>query len=512
MEKTTQTEKWPLFRLVIPIFSEINIFSNVAKKTTGLGAVMVATAADKLWGWRVEVIDENNYRKGPRDQNGRPDHAALQKENPAAVVGFFASLTSTIERVWELAKFYQQQEVVTLAGGWHVNHDGEESLRNGIDVVVHGDGELTIREILDALRLDKPLADIKGLSYLQDGNIVKTLSKEDELCSLDDLPFPNFNLLKYSKVKVYPIGRIRGCSRNCEFCSINRKPNWASAQYLFEEVNWLVETRGAHDFFIVDDRLEEDREGTLSFLRKIAAKYGRGLKFTVQIRLEAAKDQELLEAMKQAGVRVVCIGFESCIDEDLKTMQKGYLSKDMVEWTKIYHGYGFLIHAMLIFGYPPKEKNVHYITIEERVKQLKRFIRQCHLDTIQILKPIPLVGSQLHERLKKEGRLFPPEIVPLSQYDGNYVCFQPDNMTVRELQEIPTQIMRWFYNPASFVRIPLKTLAFPFDYLIRGWHSWYRGWRNDLIKYGGHILLKRWQSRFKKKKFVERLESYKSLT
>jgi len=168
------------------------------------------------------------------------------------------------------------------------------------------------------------------------------------------LPYTDFGLVRFSKIKIYQIGRIRGCSRNCEFCSVKGKPRWASDQFLFDQVQWLVETRKAREFFIVDDRLEEDREGSLSFFNKIAKKYGRSLDFTVQARLEAGKDQEFLVAMKKAGVRVVCIGYESPIDEELQAMQKGYSSKDMLEWTKLYHSFGFLIHAMFIWGYPAK--------------------------------------------------------------------------------------------------------------------------------------------------------------
>jgi len=112
MIKMIDKNDWPLFRMVIPAFPEINIFTRQARKTTALGAIIVATAANKLWGWRVEVIDENNYRKGPRDSNELPDHAVLQREHPATVVGFYCGLTSTIERVWELPEFYHQQKSI----------------------------------------------------------------------------------------------------------------------------------------------------------------------------------------------------------------------------------------------------------------------------------------------------------------------------------------------------------------------------------------------------------------
>jgi radical SAM superfamily enzyme YgiQ (UPF0313 family) len=312
-------------------------------------------------------------------------------------------------------------------------------------------------------------------------------------------------LLRYGRVKIYPIGRIRGCSRCCEFCSVRGKPHWATSQYLFEEVKWLVETRRARTFFISDDRLEEDRFGTLDFFELIAKKYGSGLNFTVQVRLEAAKDGSLLTAMKNAGVRAVCIGYESPIDEELIAMRKGYLAKDMVKWTKIYHSFGFFVHGMFIFGYPLKGVAAS-ITAQERFRRFKKFIRQCRLDTIQVLRPIPLIGTELRVRLEQEGRLFPLEIVPWSKYDGSYVCYQPDNMTIRELQELPMKLMQWRYHLLSFIMIPLRTLIFPVDYLIRGWRRWYRDWRNEVIRYGGYLLTQKWLKRYERQKFLKNLE------
>ena len=507
MEKRKTDRKWLLFRIIIPAFKEINIFTRTAKTTTALGPIMVATVADKLWGWRVEVIDENNYRKGPRDKEGLPDHKILQNENPATVVGLFCGLSSTMERIWQIAEFYRQQGVVTVAGGWHVHYQPEESLLKGIDIVVHGDGESIIQQLLRAIERKESFSNVPGVSFLENGQVKIIPPKRLATPDLNNLPFPNFNLLKYAKLKLYPIGRIRGCSKCCEFCSIRGKPNWASGEHLFETVKWLVETRRARQFFIVDDRLEEDRNGTLDFFALISEKYGRALEFTVQIRLEAAKDALLLAAMKKAGVKVVCIGYESCLNEELLGMRKGYLSSDMIRWTKIFHNSGFFIHGMFIFGYPLRGK-IAVISAEERMKRLKRFIRQCQLDTIQVLRPVPLVGTDLRLRMEREGKLFPLEIVPWSKYDGSYICYQPDDMTLQELQELPTKIMRWFYNPLSFVRIPLKTLIFPFDYLIRGWKRWYRGWCNDIAKYGGHLLIKRWLKHSERQSFLKRLEKF----
>lgn len=504
MQQTTERNGWSAVRFIIPAFPEVNIFTRVAKSMTALGLILVATAANKLWGWRVEVIDENNYN-GPRDRRGLPDHQVLQKENPATVVGFYCGLTSTIKRVWELAEFYHKQGVTTIAGGWHAHYCPEETLSKEIDIVVHGDGEIAIQQILSALKEGKSFEGISGISFLKNGEIITNGPAMLEILSLNDLPFPDFGLLRYAKIKVFPIGRTRGCRMNCEFCSVKGEPRWASSQYLFNVVNRLVETKGARVFFITDDRLEEDLNGTIEFFEKIAKKYGSKLHFTVQVRLESAKNTELLEVMKRAGVRTVCIGYESPINEELKTMRKGYRASDMLDWTKIWQKY-FRIHAMFIFGYPLKEKSE--ISVQEMTRHFKQFIRQSHFDTIQVLHLVPLVGTDLRQRLEKEGRIFSQELVPWEMYDGNYVCFIPDNMTLKEFQEIPIRLMRRFYDPLSFIRIPLKTLIFPVDYLTRGWENWHRSWYKDIVKYGGHLLIQEWQKRQRGKELIRRLEEH----
>ncbi|MBI4812487.1 cobalamin B12-binding domain-containing protein [Candidatus Falkowbacteria bacterium] len=476
-----------LFRMIIPAYPEDNIFSRVTKKTTALGPLLVATAANKMSGWRVEVIDENNYHNGPRDKNGSVDHVALQKENSAVVVGFYCGLTSTMPRVWELAAFYKQQGALIVAGGWHVFYMPEESLKKGIDIIVRGDGEKAIEEIL---------------ALLKGGVRMGGITDADEV-NLNSLSIPDFGLLRFAKTRIYPIGRIRGCGMCCEFCSVKGEPRWADAKWLYETIKWLVETRGAREFFIVDDRVEEDKEGTVKFFKMIAEKYGSYLDFTIQARLGAAKDKEFLAIMKAAGVRRVCIGYESPIDEELKAMRKGINAARMVEFTKQWRESGFFVHAMFIFGYPSAFK----ISAEERVRQFKKFIRQAKPDSIQVLRLVPLVGTVLRDQLEKEGRILPLNVVGWEKYDGNFACFKPADMMIRELQESPEIIMRWFYSWTSWVRVPIRTIIMPLDYLLRGWASWYRGWWNDIVRCGARRVLRKIKEGERRGDFLKKLYS-----
>ncbi len=81
-------------------------------------------------------------------------------------------------------------------------------------------------------------------------------------------------------------------------------------------------------------------------------------------------------------------------------------------------------------------------------------------------------------------------------------------MTLKELQDLPIKLMRWHYNPLSFIGISLKTLAFPFDYLIRGWQCWYRDWRNDVTRYVGHLIIKQWLKRYERQAFLKKIEMF----
>lgn len=327
-----------------------------------------------------------------------------------------------------------------------------------------------------------------------------------ELPDLNDLPRPDFGLIRYPRrIITYPVSRVRGCRMNCEFCSVKGKPRAASSAHLFDTVKWLHDTRGARRFFIVDDRLEEDRDGILSFFRMIAGVYGKSLRFTVQIRLETAKDTELLEAMSAAGVIMVCVGFESPIVEDLNAMHKGLSPRTMVEWALILRRH-FSVHGMFIFGYPNEKPSA--ISVQEALKRYKSFIRAARLRSVQILHPVPLVGTELRERLLRDNRIFPLELVPWRKYDGSYACFLPDNMSLAELQDTPIKIMNWFYSRWSLWRIPYRTLIFPIHCLLAGWRHWYDGWIRDVIKYGGRRILVKWMKRHNGADFVPRLEEY----
>jgi len=503
-------------RIVVPAYPAFNIYSRIAKKTTALGPVCVASAVHEMEGWDAEVIDENNLgRYGPRSASGGADHERLQDERPADVVGFYGGLTSTVPRLYEVARLYKQRGVVTLAGGQHfAGPNVAEALSSGIDYVVFGEAEETIRDLLQVVQGGRDARDVRGIAYLGNGRVIYTAGREP-LTDFEKYPLPDFSLVRYAKIKLYPVERIRGCGMHCEFCTVKGKPRCASAERLLGSISYLVETRNASHFFVVDDLFGQQRDETVRFchmLREYQERIGRQLVTTVQIRLDKARDPELLAAMHEAGIHHVAIGIESPIDEELQAMNKHVNSEEMLSLVRVFHRFGFWVHGMFIFGYPAASDTGFAMPVSERIKRFRRFIRKAKIDTIQVLLPVPLPGTQLRARLERQHRVYPTQEVGWEYYDGNFPLFEPDEpMTAPEVQRAVRRIMRWFYRFQCMFFVVASVLSFPvlalsLHRLRLGWRKWYRRWQSRVIRFGGWITIRKWTSDFRKSDFLQKLQ------
>ena len=502
------------FRLIIPAFPTFNIYSSFAKRMTALGPICIGTTASKLDRWDVEIVDENNYgKRGPVDDDGYPDHDRLQTDRPADVVGFYGGLTSTVPRLYQVARHYRKMGAVTIGGGQHfVGENLREGLENGLNVIGLGEGEYTIRDFLKACEEGAPIETVSGLAFLKDGDVVDT-GWRAPITDFEALPIPDFGLLRYAKMKWYPVSWARGCGMDCEFCTVKGKMRSCAPERVVAQITSLVERYSAKSFFFVDDFFGPNRKEALRLCRMLEEyrkTSGAKLNMMVQIRLERAKDKELLKAMRAAGVGGVAIGIESPIPQDLDAMNKKLAPEQMVEWVRTFRREGFFVHGMFIFGYPQHKGSRFQMDIRERIKHFRHFIHKSHLDTVQVLLPVPLPGTELTERLENEGRIFDRDLVGWEYYDGNFPLFMPDPpLTPAQMQWAIHKIMSRFYRLKYMLLTGLNVLWFPsiilwFHRLRGGWRYWYRVWRNHIIRFMGWIVMQRWKSAYKRGSFEEK--------
>jgi radical SAM superfamily enzyme YgiQ (UPF0313 family) len=287
---------------------------------------------------------------------------------------------------------------------------------------------------------------------------------------------------------------------------------------MLEQFASIYEKWGGKIFFIVDDLFGQNRGDALRLCRMLRDYQERsGVRFSimVQIRLDRARDSELLAAMRQARINNLAIGFESPIAEELKAMNKRLAPQEMVDLARLYHRAGFRIHGMFIFGYPVPEGVPFRMSAQERVRHFRRFIRKARLDTVQVLLPIPLPGTELTDRLRNAHRIYSTHDVGLEYYDGNFPLFQPDDpMSPEDLQAAIRGIMGRFYGPRHLLAVAIHVLAFPaialwFHDIGAGWQRWYRRWMASLYRSGGWLLLRKWTAAFRKDGFLSKLAEAK---
>jgi hypothetical protein len=284
---------------------------------------------------------------------------------------------------------------------------------------------------------------------------------------------------------------------------------------MLEQFTSIYETWGGATFFVVDDLFGQNRAETLDLcrmLRDYQRRVGVRFSITVQIRLDMARDEELLTAMREAGVRLLAIGFESPIPAELEAMGKQLRPEDMLHLVRRYHDAGFRIHGMFIFGYPAQPGAPFHMDADERVKYFRRFIRKAKLATVQVLLPIPIIGTQLYERLDAENRIFSTEQIGLEYYDGNFPVSQPDApLTPESIQAAAQQIMGCLYRPTTLLKIGLDILTFPallfqIHRIQDGWQKWNRRWLTNLYRAGGWVVQRQWSAAFLQDEFLQRLE------
>lgn len=448
---------------VVPRYSKgsrHNIYSNVRMPPVGI--VSVLSQINHNPEINVYAIDENNY-SGPRDFLGLPDHAFLQKRAPAKIAMFYGGMSNSIPRGLSLAQQYRGFGALTIMGGSHVDALPDEALHSGVDIVVHGEGEETAEDILGTVLRDgkvefdrTELSKIKGISFL-DGDRKIFTGKREPIKNLDELQSPDLTLVRHLEKKwsAIPISRGRGCNYSCEFCVVNDLYGHYKSMSIEKTLHEVIKhlDLGYRNFFFTDDNFAQNQNETVSLCRNIAD-YVKSFKrrqkpnFIVQVRNEVAENDELIDAMKSAGVTTLAIGYESPINEELKAMKKGVTAEKLAERSRKL-AKNFYLHGMFIFGYPTfkDSKYKSELPLAERAKAYKKFFKEAKLDTVQVLNAVPLPGSKLRAKLEKEGRVFPLQTVGWGEYGGNHLCYDPsqEGLDAYELQNLPRALMKNWY-------------------------------------------------------------------
>ena len=355
-------------------------------------------------------------------------------------------------------------------GGPHVTSLPEEALRHG-DFVVRGEGEETIVELVRALDAGlTEFGDIRGLSWRDRSGQVRhnpdrPLSQEIDIIPDQSLieGFREFN--RRPLQRLFPTGMLvstsRGCPFKCTFCTIPQTTGAAmryrSHDSIVADIRRQMAFSGHPYIYFADDNFAVHRKNLKELLQRFVDEK-LGMRFSAQIRAETTRDPQLMDLLKKAGCYLVFVGYESLNDSTLAEYQKGgrqsfSLIEDSV---KEFHKRGIMIHGMFVIGADADKPGTAMRTA--------LWAEQQGLESLQMLPICPLPGTQLLARLESEGRVFKSwddelggEYIPYGS--GNYVLYEPVQMTAVQLQQDLMAAYFRFYSASNLFRAALKILS-----------------------------------------------------
>jgi len=312
--------------------------------------------------------------------------------------------TFTSERVYALAKRFRQNGAKVVLGGVHPSILPDECLQHA-DAVVVGEAEYVWGDVLrDA-----------------EAGALKPLYAAPRPTDMDDVPFPRRDLLAEPSWFAC-VQATRGCPNSCRYCYLPSVPWRAHRKRSIELVSEEVRQLKQKLIFLVDDNLFADRGYALALLRAIAP---HKRSFGVQAPTTIGRDDELLDAMADAGCFNVQIGFQSFNASSLEwaSVEHNRVEEYQTLVEKL-HARGILATGFFMFGFDTDTMS----TFDHTLEMIKRIrVDEAHL---YILTPYP--GTSLYAQLQEEGRLLPD--TRRSQFGWSHAVFQPKQMTPEELE------------------------------------------------------------------------------
>lgn len=400
------------------------------------------TPAGELNQYDVEMDGYQDYLAASKDPNHEvweevrdviadfaPDVVGIQARTasfPAAVQA--AAIAKTV-----------RPGVLTVVGGPHPTLVPTDLKHPGIDVFVHGEGEITFSELIAAHAAGAPLTDVPGLQWKDPSGTIHPSTPRANYPTLDALPFPAKDLILFDEL-MEPDGYCtlmfsRGCPYRCTFCSSpqvwSRKVRWRSPENMVAEMVHTQRTWGTEFFSFQDDTFTTNRKLVHALCDQIMARSWDGaFRWVCNTRPELL-DDELVGHMKAAGCRAIAIGVESGNDEVLKQMKKGFTADDVRRAADILRRHDVVLSSQFMIGLPYESPEQMWDTV--------KLMEEISPVSVMLSVATPLPGTELHAQAKELGYIGddPDWTTVTTKNDG--MLFRrdiPQDEVTRTIQEI----------------------------------------------------------------------------
>lgn len=318
----------------------------------------------------VEILDAS-----AEDMDFKDVEKELLKRKPDLVA--LTALTPTIGRALETAQVVKETlpDSIVVMGGYHPTFNFIETLEDeNVDIVIRGEGEYIMLNLVQALENQSSLHDVKGIVFEDKNSKEIVVNPEAPLIQdLDELPFPALNLLPMKKYLLLDMDThmttmitTRGCPMQCSFCSSaamhGKKIRERSVENIVDEIEYLKTNYDIDTIAFMDDTFTLKK-------RKVMAICDEILKRNIEIMWGCTSrvdtlDEKLLKKMKEAGCITIFIGVESADQQQLDNMCKNTTIAKIENAFKIAHKLKIRTIASVALGMPGDTKEIMNKTVK----------------------------------------------------------------------------------------------------------------------------------------------------
>jgi hopanoid biosynthesis associated radical SAM protein HpnJ len=368
----------------------------------------------------------------------------LKQDNPAVTVGLVGAKTM-------------------------VDPEGSLKATTAIDFVCREEFDFTCKEVADGM----PLSDVKGLSYrAPDGRIVHNQPRAI-MENMDELPFVAPVYKRDLKIENYFIGYLkhpyvslytgRGCRSKCTFCLWpqtvgGHRYRVRSVDNVLAEVRWIKENMPEVKEIMFDDDTFTD-SAALPRVEAIARGLGE-LGVTWSCNAKANVPFKTLKVMKDNGLRLLLVGYESGDDQILLNIKKGLRTDIARRFTADCRKLGIVIHGTFILGLPGETT----ATIQKTIQ----FAKEINPHTIQVSLAAPYPGTTLYRQAVDRGWLQDNDAVNLVNDKGvQLAAISYPHLSKEEIfHSMETFYKRFYFRPGKIWEIVREMLT-SWDMLTR---------------------------------------------
>ena len=317
-----------------------------------------------------------------------------------------------------------------------------------IDIACIGEGEITVKELIKALEDSKPLKEVKGIYFKQDGNVYSTPPRG--VCkNLDSIPFPKWDLfpieLYVDKPLIVPVKKRsmniifgRGCPFHCTFCYRNfgNEVRLRSPDNVIEEMTILKEKYHVTHFEFQDELFTVNEEAVKEICEKILDKE-LNITWRCLGRVNMV-DLNLLKLMKRAGCNWIGFGIESGSQKMLDVMRKNVKVEQIKKAIELARKAGMEVTGTFIIGMPGETR--------ETVKETVNFCKEMGIYN-EMFFPVPYPGTQLYVDIERKGLIKDKErfILSIGKDMTNLIINLtdfPDHELIKMKKEAEEEILR----------------------------------------------------------------------